>query len=318
MKLGFIGAGQMANEHARAFKALGNEIVAVSATPTSNNIEMFSRKYNVKKQYSSHINLFENEKIDALIVTTPPHVTADILGSIRDLTIPALIEKPGSNRSSVIKNELLKKESIIYFGYNRRFYESVSQLKVQSDKHKGHFVFNLVQPTFEEISERDYVFVNEAVHMLDMIRFLIPGSEIEAIFYDSQNKTYYFKILQFTKPAGTLRVSFGPVRNQSIEWDKAGLSATLKPIEVLTLSNMFTILEPTPEFPSRRYIPSLINFDVPEKTLSSTEFKPGIMTQAKEFQRLVVSNGQSRKTRLASPGDAYYALKWAEQICDSI
>lgn len=93
MKFGIIGAGGIAHAYVQAFAGSNCcEIVAV-ADVRLESAKALAEVANVKA-YNSHIKLAENEKVDAVIVATPPSTHADIAIYFLERGIPVLCEKP--------------------------------------------------------------------------------------------------------------------------------------------------------------------------------------------------------------------------------
>jgi len=71
LKIALIGAGFIANYHARALKLLDNvEIVAVVALPLES-AKNFAKKYNIKNVSTDYKELLDRKKVDAVIIGTP-------------------------------------------------------------------------------------------------------------------------------------------------------------------------------------------------------------------------------------------------------
>jgi predicted dehydrogenase len=318
MNLGFVGAGSMAFEHARVFEALNCKIIAVAATKESKTIESFARRFSVPNQFRNWREMLNISELDALIVASPPEISSQVGHLANENNIPALIEKPGAASTSNLLNLGVSHFRHIYFGYNRRFYESIEELKCLSENRLGFFTFDLVEPTFDSKPARDSHLINVSVHMFDLIRYLIPGATLESLFCNRRTQNYIYAIHQGEGDAsGILHLSFGSIRNQSINWDSQHSTATVKPIEVLNIVNRFSVREPTLAEPIRRYIPVYDQTNEPLKILSNSTFKPGFYSQGVEF--LGVLNGHSSaNVRLATLDDAWQSLKIAEQICREI
>jgi hypothetical protein len=89
----------------------------------------------------------------------------------------------------------------------------------------------------------DFEILNNSVHFIDLINFLIPDVRFmnfrklaNGLLVDTANTA--------GKVLGTLRILVGGFRNQSVSWDSECVSATLKPIETLKIANEYSILEP--------------------------------------------------------------------------
>ena len=305
----------MALEHARVFEALSCDIYAVCATSESKNIDQFCKRFNVSNRFDNWLEMLKLSELQGVIVAAPPEIAAEVASQITELKIPVLIEKPGAISSSGLISENFTVQSQIYYAYNRRYYESVLGLKSYSDLSKGFFSFDLVEPASDLKTSRDLQLKNNSVHMLDLIRYLVPEAKLTLASGNESTHNYIYIIHgNSSEPLGMLHLSFGAIRNQSITWESENLTATLKPIEELVYANQFAVQEPTLDEPIRKYLPVYKGSQTPLRIISESRFKPGFYGQGLDF--LKIMRGEDHlNTSLASMRDAHQALKMAEQIC---
>lgn len=318
MNLGFIGSGSMAFEHARVFEALKCKLIAVAATQESKSIDSFASRFSVPTRLVDWREMFKMSDLEALIVATPPEVSSEVACLANENRIPVLIEKPGADSSQSLFHYDASNFKHVYFGYNRRFYEPIEELRNLSINKLGFFTFELVEPAFDSKLDRDRHLKNVSVHMFDLISYLIPGATLTLVVCNPSAQNYVFSIhAGKEEPSGILHVSFGSIRNQSINWDSQHMTATVKPIEEFNFVNRFSMREPTLNEPIRKYIPVFDQSNYPMKILANSTFKPGFYSQGVEFLE-VLNGSKSSNLRLASLKDARQALKFAEQICQQI
>ena len=88
-------SGGRANGHAEAFPLLPRgELVAVS-TRTDENLQAFGDKWQVAVRYNDYDRMFRDEKLDLVLVNTPPTVRLEVLQSAERHGVTGLIvEKP--------------------------------------------------------------------------------------------------------------------------------------------------------------------------------------------------------------------------------
>lgn len=196
MKIGFVGAGSMAFEHARVFEALNCKIFAVCATKESRSIDSFASRFSVPNLFRDWRELLKISELEALIVATPPEVSSEVALLAKNNRIPALIEKPGANSASGLINFENSDFRHIYFGYNRRFYETIEKLKDLSSNVSGFFTFNLIEPAFNSKAEQFSHLKNVSVHMFDLIRYLIPDATVTPVLRNRRTQNYIFAIHQ--------------------------------------------------------------------------------------------------------------------------
>lgn len=317
MRLGFVGAGYMAQEHAKAFKYLGCQISAVTSRLGSPKLLEFQKQHEESKIYDSWAEMISSKKLDAIVVCTPPGTSKETFQLLLSTGMPALIEKPGAMYSKDLE-ALTRRNSQLFFAYNRRFYESILHLRNLVSE-RGFFHFDLIESDLKSRPDRNEILKNNSVHMFDLIRFLIPEPTLNFVSKDSTGSNLIYKIGDLEDSSvGILRVSFGAIRNQQIKWDSDNLSVTVKPIEYLTVANSFEVSEPTADLPIRRYVPIMSTSVSPSSVLVDSKFKPGILGQAVEFLKLVSDPSGYESSLLAKPIDAFQALTMAEKISENL
>ena len=93
-RLGFIGAGRMAREHARVATAIGAQVDVVLVPNTeSPNVSEF-RKVVPGARFVSSEKAFRESGMEAIVVVAPWHVIPDMMTNLLEDDRPMLIEKP--------------------------------------------------------------------------------------------------------------------------------------------------------------------------------------------------------------------------------
>jgi predicted dehydrogenase len=316
-KIGFIGAGSIAESHIEAAQYAGFELFGICARPNSKKAAHLSDKYKFTQTIES-IKDLKKLKLDALSIITKTSEALRIYNDLLELNIPILIEKPVATSAQEFDNivDLERKSTLV--GYNRRFYSSVQELKLQiSDSiTQSHWKISelswLNDPTE---STKCKVLMENSIHMFDLMRYLF--GEVKDVFVERIGDTNSVKgvsgIIKFaTGSISTVNLSFGVPTNTSTEIYSSNNCFLLKPIEILQKYSSIKIEHPTKELPIRRYTPQV---DAPWKmSKQDIDFKPGFCEQYLEFMELVL--GQQRK-KGASLNDAKLAVDIAEIFLNS-
>ena len=71
MKLGIIGCGNIASYHLHSMQKAGFELHSISGTNNSLNAIKLSKKFKIKKVYSSSHEHIKSKEYDALLFLTP-------------------------------------------------------------------------------------------------------------------------------------------------------------------------------------------------------------------------------------------------------
>jgi predicted dehydrogenase len=133
IRVAIVGTGRIAKTaHIPAY--LSNKYAEIVAIVDTDNKQLTrtARKFKVKKTFSSVDDLFDNEKIDAISVCTPPDTHSEIAlkGLQHDANV--LCEKPlatdvDSGKRMVIASK--SKGKILMVGYHRRFLPNYQRAK---------------------------------------------------------------------------------------------------------------------------------------------------------------------------------------------
>ncbi len=124
IKVAVIGAGQVSQMcHIEPLTKLSSvDIVAISDLRPQL-VQLVAERYRIPKLYSSHLELLENEKVDAVIVVTNRSATGAIVRDIIDADINVFTEKPLARtrkQVSLIQDCLKKSRSDLRIGYMKR------------------------------------------------------------------------------------------------------------------------------------------------------------------------------------------------------
>ena len=316
-KIGFIGAGSIAKFHIEAAQYVGFELVGICARPNSKNAARLSNEYKFTQSIKS-IEDLKNLKLDALSIIAETNEALRIYNYLLELDIPILIEKPVATSVQDFDNivDLERKSTLV--GYNRRFYSSVQELKLQISNCITQSHWNISELAWlknSNKSERSKTLMENSVHIFDLMRHLFGGIKDVSLekIVDANGVNGVSGIIKFTTGSiSTVSLSFGVPTNTSAEIHSGNDNFLLKPIEILQRYSSIEIEHPTKELPFRRYIPQI---GIPWKiTKQDLDFKPGFCEQYHELMGLVL--GQQRKIG-ATLNDAKSAIYMAETFLNS-
>jgi predicted dehydrogenase len=289
-RIGFIGAGRIAEQHASVIKAKGHEVCAVSCPPGSQTMQSFAQKYGVKESFNDPMKLIERESPDALVVCTPWNVTQDIIPQLIQTGIPMMIEKPvalSSKRIADILENCSTKHVMV--GYNRRFYDFIPGLKEQIQNNPLHSVSLSLPESVQALEKRHSADMRSSIllymssHWLDLTRYLIGDFEVCAmtknVNVNGQICGYHglFKASRLGTPIH-YRSDFDAPQNISIEFTFKDSIWRLSPIEKLTVVEGMNCIEPSSASPTRQYLPNIVR-----EVQSKSRYKPGFDLQWEYF-----------------------------------
>ncbi|WP_407269723.1 Gfo/Idh/MocA family protein [Radiobacillus sp. PE A8.2] len=180
VKVGFIGVGGIASVHmANIAQHEHADIVAVCDI-----VEASARAAGEKfgaTVYTDSSDLLEKEKIDALFICVPPFAHGNIEEKAAQLGIHLMVEKPiGLDLPSVqTKLKAIEDAGILCAtGYCLRYLDTIEKAKGFLNGReiamvRGYYLTSFVHtPWFREIEKSGGQLVEQATHILDLIRYL--------------------------------------------------------------------------------------------------------------------------------------------------
>ncbi len=319
-RIGFIGCGHIAEFHATAFKKAGFEITAVSARPGSQRIQPFAERHGIASIFDSPTEMFVAKDLyDCLLIAVNIEKTLGLLDQALQLNIPILVEKPVSFYSEELK-PFLGRDLPVIVGYNRRFYKSVRKAQLEVRNNGEPIMAHLAIP--ESISHPEKLeddpkylmpFYANSVHGLDLTRYIFGNLKLSSA---NRLTTKEGVLLGVTATLVTSRGdqiqytgNWSAPANFSLSLDRPGRRFDLRPFEMATVYEGFSVEDPTTEKPIRTYNPKVISRILPYEM--DLKFKPGFVSQAKALEDLLNGKDHSPAARLE---DAYEALLLAELI----
>ena len=190
-------------------RSLDRKIVAVAAKPGSKNIDTFSIKYSIPTKYYSWEKMIDNEKIDAIIVTSSWTSIDKIIIPLLNYKIPCFIEKPIALSSKKVKKiiDLINvQKTHIQVGYNRRFYNYNKKIKkyIKNNPIRS-VVVEIPEPLdISNIELGKNLWFQNSTHVLDMMKnffgnYFIINNNISKFINDKYYDT--FNLLLSTEEA---------------------------------------------------------------------------------------------------------------------
>jgi len=231
IKLGFIGLGRMGITHLSILNSNQNVNITCASDP-SKVINVFFKKYFESiNLYPDYKELLKNEKLDAVVISTPPHLHFEVVNACIEKGIHCFVEKPFtlSYEESKALTDLAEKYSVVnQVGYVNRFNDMFVKAKELLDNDVIGKVIRFKSEMFSyTISKEDKGdgwrgnletgggCLNEmASHALDLVNYLVgvpvkvSGSVLNKVY--SQNvEDIVSTTLQYNEDiAGTLYVNW--------------------------------------------------------------------------------------------------------------
>jgi len=321
-RVGIIGVGEIADWHARAFRAVGMQITAVSARPGSQRLPEFAARHQIATRFDDWKAMLDHPDLfDALAVLTWPDGTPTVLQAAMALGIPVLVEKPVAWNSARLRQLCSKPNSHVIVGYNRRFYRPVQEAR-REVLNGPPLLAQLTLPTqlyphngFDPTAHYLYSFFESVTaHGLDLTRYVMGDLTLRhtSRLKDSDGNLSGVAAILATERGDLLQVTgnFAATCNFSLVLNRPGRRFDLLPFEAATVYSGMEVRAPDADYPFRRYMPKktgqvlLDNIDLQEK--------PGLVGEASAL--LAMAQGGPPPECAARLSDALAVTTLCEQL----
>lgn len=204
VKIGFIGAGFIANRHLPGLLKIKNAKVVAVSDLIPERAKNTAKKANATA-YSNFEDMLNKEDLDAVYVFTPPFVR-EILVKIAELGLPFLVEKPVAltvDQAKKIEHAIIKSGVLSSVGYMFRYFHTTDYAKKLLEENGpiglvegwDHFPMRVQDNAKEKdvftVSSDHWLLkkkggaqiVESTTHLFDLARYLIGEvSEVYATF----------------------------------------------------------------------------------------------------------------------------------------
>lgn len=297
----------MSHFHVPALRNAGFEILSCFTRKGSENLENFSKKFQIPKSASMESFVSEIPNSDGVVVAVKTEASPEMIRALAAGKKPMLVEKPGalgSRELFEIANEYPK--TPIFVAYNRRFYKGFAHAKEVSKEIQS------VSVIWPEPGGTDKAFLANGVHMVDILRFILGDLQIlerKTLGVD-RGCSCLLESKELKVPV-SVNATYGASSNAVIDiFLKDGSLMKFQPFETMSVYKGFEVEEPNVRKQIRSYSPILT------KTLTEDDsrFKPGFEAQGHEFAKICAGQLGLGSTSLPSILDAAKSLSLAERM----
>jgi predicted dehydrogenase len=308
LKVAFVGAGYMAEEHMRAFASLPDVTIAGVHSRTRERAEKLAASYNTQV-YDSVSELYNKTGADLVVVTVIELSMAEVASACFDHPWAVLLEKPAGYDladATRIRDAAARADSRAFVAFNRRAYSSTRQaLELLQDDSSQRFIKVVDQQDQQaailltkqpELVARNYMFAN-SIHLIDYFRVLGRGevASVEPIVpWKPERPGLVLAKINFT--SGDVGLYEG-IWNGPGPWvvsvNTPEQRIEMRPLEQVSVQ------------PRGTRAVTRLDVDGDDKT-----YKPGLRYQAK--QAVAATRGQSAE--LATIADSWHSMKLVADI----
>ena len=238
VNIAVIGTGAMGSNHVRVLSELsGVDLVAISDTDEEK-LEKLSAQYNIKSTYKDHIEMFQKERIDGVIVAVPADFHKKVVLDCIQAGVNVLVEKPISHTledAQEMIDKAKEKNVILTVGHVERFNPVITKIKEFIDNGMLGKIYLVNSIRIGPVPKRlwgvgDGVLVDLSVHDIDIISYLVGDIEkvYSQLIFSGKQEIYAKNLFQIKdKVMGCSEFSWiSPKRSRTIEI--SGVKGTLK------------------------------------------------------------------------------------------
>lgn len=178
LRIAVVGVGSMGKNHVRIYKRFKDVKLAAVCDKDSKTAGEVARKFGTKF-YSNHKDLINNEKLDAVSITTPTNAHREIALDFISKKIPVLVEKPLASTSKdaqEIADRASENKVLLQVGYVERFNPAVIELNKLIKAGKFGKILSIVIKRvglFPQRVEDVNVVTDLAVHDFDIVTSIL-------------------------------------------------------------------------------------------------------------------------------------------------
>lgn len=198
INIGFIGAGNFAQSIVLPnLSKIGCDFDTLVET-NSINSSVAGRKYGFKKISSNADDIFKDEKINTVFITTPHSLHSELVIKGIETKKNVFVEKPLAINESMlneVKTEYEKSKTLLMVGFNRRFSQHVMEIRKVVEKISMPVVMNYIVNAglipadnwIQDLSIGGGRVIGEVCHFVDFLQFICDSKPISV--YASAIKT---------------------------------------------------------------------------------------------------------------------------------
>ena len=305
IKVAIIGAGKIAEEHIKAFKALKTtKIVGIFSRTESKAIKL-KNKYKISKVYTNIDNMYLGSLPDLVIVAVSILSVREVLKKVSKYEWYCLCEKPiGINYKETLEiSKYFKNKNKFFVAFNRRHYDStlLAQKILKKDNSKRLILINDQEDIIRakkfhpSIVCKNFMYAN-SIHLVDYCQIFARGNPnkfINLTKIKNKNFSYFSKKIIFD--SGDV-VIFSSIWNRPAPW-----------FVKLVTRDFFINLEPLEEISFRGDFKYKRN-NILEKKYK--KLKPGFFMQA----QLVINSIKTGKIFVPNLDDGIKTTKLVKKI----
>lgn len=196
MKLAVIGLAGVGGVHVQKVSSMENAELVCVCDIVESFAENFGKKYNVKA-YSDAEKMIAEEKLDGVIIATPPKSHYPITKMAAEKGIHVFVEKPMANYVENCQKmiDVCKDNKVtLMVGHKKRFVTALTRLKELTEGELGAIKYMIHRYPHPWMSPKDWFWAEDdgggpilenAVHAADMMGFLM--GDVDTVYAEGDS-----------------------------------------------------------------------------------------------------------------------------------
>jgi len=196
LKIGIVGAGNIAKCHIKSYKKLSNvEVVAISDI-NHERAKIISSEYGIPEVYNDYNEMFNKGKLDAISICTWTSLHKPCTISALKSGLNVLCEKPlaiNASEAEEMKETADKKGKLLMVAYSRRFTENailMHQLISQGKLGRIYYVKTGVMRRYgfpggwftDSKRSGGGPLIDSGVHIIDLVYYLMGKPKVKSVY----------------------------------------------------------------------------------------------------------------------------------------
>jgi predicted dehydrogenase len=265
--------------------------------------------------------LAEPQHWDALVISTWPDGTPDVLSAAMELRVPTLVEKPVAWNSARLRGHCARPLDLVVVGYNRRHYPSVQAARNEALQGPP-LIAQLTLPTDVSVPEHpdptgrymQQFYESVSALGIDLTRFVMGELQLESVqrLKNAAGNLAGLGALLSTERGDVVQLTcnWGTTANYSLTLSRPGRRFELLPFEIGSIYEGMEVQPPSDDYPIRRYMPKLGSRIVLEGV--DLQQKPGFVGEAHVLRAMI--DGAAPPPFVARLEDALAVTTLCEQL----
>ena len=287
LRIGIIGAGNIAVEHLKVLKNINDFSILGIVSRTQKKAKKLGKRFGIKKIFNSIDQMMKSNQLDGVLILVSANNSFKVAKKVIPYQVPFFLEKPpglSSHETKILYNLTRKYFTKNMIGLNRRFYSVFHQGMQIIKKHgkllgiliEGHERFWLLKKKVKNLILKKWIFAN-SLHTIDLLPFF--GGKVKSISkfkksYKEKGGDQFCSIIEFKSgTVGTYISNWYSPGGWSAKLFGEKVTVEFKPLEVASWIDS--------KFKRKKINPN--KYD--------QKYKPGFYKQMLAFKKLI-RNGQ--------------------------